>query len=481
MTGLLAAAFCYAGAMFAADNPFESAENEIYNGRFTSEKVDLRLEQSENKETGDRFFVGDLRINGISHLVLARGANGALIGTMGEIENQADGKKEFSNGASFRFMFQKQENGKYLLQIGENEASQVLTKQTFPKLETFYRGKGNTNLYVALYPKADDPRVYTGAVGFKGKSIPFTSAVSAGVLQGAMSFSDKTTNSFIIESNTESNKNSLVFITGAFKDELVIPTGGKEPTEGTKSWTVELNDKVSLNMIGVKKGTFMMGSPANEVGRESDETQHKVTLTKGFWLGECEVTQEQYEAVMGTNPSHFKGGNLPVEQVSYEDALAFCRRLTEKERAAGRLSNQYEYTLPTEAQWEYACRAGTTTALNNGTDNNFDEVAWYGSNGSGGNAGGVTHPVRDKKPNAWGFYDMHGNVWEWCLDWYGAYPTTAETDPTGASTGSGRVIRGGSWWNVPSCCRSADRLNIAPGDRNSNVGFRVCLSYSSNP
>ena len=234
-------------------------------------------------------------------------------------------------------------------------------------------------------------------------------------------------------------------------------------------------------MIGVKKGTFMMGSPANEVGRESDETQHKVTLTKGFWLGECEVTQEQYEAVMGTNPSHFKGGNLPVEQVSYEDALAFCRRLTEKERAAGRLSNQYEYTLPTEAQWEYACRAGTTTALNNGTDNNFDEVAWYGSNGSGGNAGGVTHPVRDKKPNAWGFYDMHGNVWEWCLDWYGAYPTTAETDPTGASTGSGRVIRGGSWWNVPSCCRSADRLNIAPGDRNSNVGFRVCLSYSSNP
>ena len=187
MIGLLAAAFCYAGATFAADNnPFESAEDEIYNGRFKSEKVDLRLEPSKNDQ-GERFFVGDLRINGISHLVLARGANGALIGTMGEIENKAVGKetkKEFSNGAFFRFMFQKQENEKYLLQIGENEAYETLTKQTFPKLETFYRGKGNTNLYLSLYPKTDDPRRYTGTLGFKEKTIQiYDGAVSAGVFQ----------------------------------------------------------------------------------------------------------------------------------------------------------------------------------------------------------------------------------------------------------------------------------------------------------
>ena len=138
----------------------------------------------------------------------------------------------------------------------------------------------------------------------------------------------------------------------------------------------------------------------------------------------------------GTNPSRFKGANLPVEQVSYDEALAFCRKVTEQERAAGRLPEGYEYTLPTEAQWEYACRAGTTGNY----AGNLDAMAWYS-----GNSGSTTHAVGGKQANGWGLNDMHGNVWEWCLDWYGNYAGGRVTDPRGASSGSNRVGRGGGW------------------------------------
>lgn len=466
MTGLLAAAFCWTGAVFAADNPFETAEDEIYNGRFTSEKVDLRLEQSDNKEAG-RFFVGDLRINGISHLVLARGANGALIGTMGEIENKSDGKEtkmEYANGASFRFMFQRQSDGKYLLQIGENEASQVLEKQTFPKLEKSYRGKDGLSL--KLNQKLDDPKVYTGTVGFKGRSIPFTSVVNAGVLQGTMILNTNQT-SFIIENNGD----TLFFVTGGYKDELVEE----------KILTVELNDKVSLDMVWIEPGTFTMGSPKDELGRGDDETQHQVTLTKGYWLGKYEITQAQYEIVMGKNPSedYGVGSDYPVYNVSWNDAMNFCAKLTESENAEGRLPNGYKYTLPTEAQWEYACRAGTTTALNSGKNltagdrcPEMDEVGWYYFDINDKKA----YSVGQKKPNACGLYDMHGNVMEWCLDWYGEYPTTSVTDPTGAFTGSRRVIRDGSWGHAAGSCRSAHRSSISPNiNVDYHIGFRLAL------
>ena len=467
MTGLLAAVFCWTGAVFAADNPFETAEDEIYNGRFTSEKVDLRLEQSENKETG-RFFVGDLRINGISHLVLARGASGVLTGTMGEIENQADGKKEFANGASFRFMFQRQSDGKYLLQIGENEASQVLEKQTFPKLGKSYHGKGKYGLNMTFEKTGEN--TYNGTMRFKGENISCTNiTVSAGILQGTMMFDKKHSASFTVESE---KNNSLFFITGGYKDELVEE----------KILTVNLNDKVSLDMLWIEPGTFMMGSPTDELGRHNDETQHKVTLTQGYWLGKYEVTQAQYEAVMGTNPSEFIGADLPVEKVSWNDAKEFCAKLTASEKAAGRLPEGYEYTLPTEAQWEYACRAGTTTALNSGKNLSdeyecpeVDEVGWYYYNSK---IDGIrkTHPVGQKQPNAWGLYDMHGNVWEWCLDWYGDYPTTAVTDPPGPVTGEWRVIRGGRWNYFADFCRSASRYPNHPSNYDSDIGFRVSLS-----
>ena len=222
-----------------------------------------------------------------------------------------------------------------------------------------------------------------------------------------------------------------------------------------------------------------MGSPKGELGRFIDEAQHQVTLTRGYWMGKYEVTQAQYEAIMGKNPSYFKGADLPVEQVTWYDAMTFCAKLTEQERAAGRLPEGYEYTLPTESQWEYACRAGTVHALNNGLDltdegecPNLDEVGWYV-----GNSDGMTHPVGQKKPNARGLYDMHGNVHEWCLDWYDLdYPDSAVMDPIGTNAGSKRVLRGGCWSNEANACRSAYRGYADPEFDSSRRGFRVALA-----
>ena len=249
----------------------------------------------------------------------------------------------------------------------------------------------------------------------------------------------------------------------------------------SKDMTIPLAEGVELDMIWIKPGTFIMGSPENELGRANDEDQYEVTLTQGYWLGKFEVTQAQYEAVMGKNPSYWywKGADLPVEMVCWNDAMEFCAKLTASEKAAGRLPEGYEYTLPTEAQWEYACRAGTTTALNSGKNLSseekcpeMDEVGWYKYNSDE-----ATHPVGQKQPNAWGLYDMHGNVWEWCKDWYGSYPSSAEMDPTGPDSGSDRVLRGGSWYGSASSCRSAIRIYNYPDYYLSNDhGFRVALS-----
>ena len=200
-------------------------------------------------------------------------------------------------------------------------------------------------------------------------------------------------------------------------------------------------------------GTFLMGSPESETGHEEYiETQHQVTLTKGFWMMETQVTQEQWEAVMGNNPSYYKGDDLPVEQVSWNDCQKFCEKCTQL---------GLPVQLPTEAQWEYACRAGTTGAH----AGRLKKIAWYDCS--------ETHPVGTKKSNAWGLYDMHGNVWEWCQDWFDDYPRGSVTDPIGPSSGSDRVGRGGGWSSSASCCRSANRYNLDPGHRDRNLGFRV--------
>jgi formylglycine-generating enzyme required for sulfatase activity len=235
--------------------------------------------------------------------------------------------------------------------------------------------------------------------------------------------------------------------------------------EEGQGWTVpELN----LEMAYIRPGTFTMGS---EYGDGNEKPLTRVTLTQGYWLGKTEVTQAQWEALMGSNPSNFKGADRPVEQVSWNDAIEFCRKLAERERSAGRLPEGYEYTLPTDAQWEYACRAGTTGDY----AGNLDAMAWYESN-----SGSQTHAVSAKQPNAWGLYDMHGNVWEWCRDWKGDYPGGSVRDPTGPASGSLRVRRGGCWLSTARNCRSAGRDGNDPGNRLYFLGFRLALAPSSN-
>ena len=229
-----------------------------------------------------------------------------------------------------------------------------------------------------------------------------------------------------------------------------------------EAWAVE---GVGVTLVPIAGGTFSMGSMS---GGSDEQPVTKVTLSP-FWLAKTEVTQAQWEAVMGSNPSYFKGGQLPVENVSWDDAMEFCRKLTERERQAGRLPTGTIYTLQTEAQWEYACRAGTTGDYAGG----LDAMAWYSKN-----SGVTTRAVGTMRANAWGLHDMHGNVWEWCLDWYGPYSGGRVTDPKGAPSGTIRVYRGGSWNVGANYARSAFRYDEYgyPDYRFNGFGFRPARS-----
>ena len=224
-----------------------------------------------------------------------------------------------------------------------------------------------------------------------------------------------------------------------------------------ESWT----NSLGMEFMWIEAGRFMMGSPEDEEGRFADELQHEVRISEGFWMGKYEVTQGEWEAVMGANPSDFKncGPRCPVDSVSWIDAEEFIRRLNGRESGKG-----YRYQLPTEAEWEYAARAGTTGARYGV----LDLIAWYGDN-----SGFETHPVGEKQANAWGLHDMLGNVYEWTADWSGGYPSSSVTDPHGPSTGSYRVSRGGGWYSIAGLVRSADRINSSPGDRYYDIGFRL--------
>ena len=244
----------------------------------------------------------------------------------------------------------------------------------------------------------------------------------------------------------------------------------------------KFTNSIGIEFASIPAGKFLMGSPATEKERSPNETQHEVTLTQGFLMGVHEVTQAQYAQVMGKNPSDFQGDNLPVETVSYKDALEFCQKLSDlpAEKAAGR-----KYRLPTEAEWEYCCRAGTSTPFHfgnelNGTQANCDGEFPYGTTQKGPSLG-KTSPVGSYPPNAWGLHDMHGNVWEWCADRYGDYPKGPITDPLGSEVGSYCVFRGGSWNDVAAICRSADRFRDDPSLRDGRVGFRLALSSSGIP
>lgn len=225
-------------------------------------------------------------------------------------------------------------------------------------------------------------------------------------------------------------------------------------------------------------GSFTMGSPSDEEGRYDGETQNKVTLTKGFWISETEVTQGLWQEVMGFNPSSNKAGpEYPVENVSWNDCQDFIRKLNSRYSQGG-----FKWALPTEAQWEYACRAGTTTAYFWGNALNGDMANCDGNFPCGTDTKGQylehTMPVQSYEPNAWGLYDMHGNVYEWCADWSGTYPEGAVTDPKGPLTGSRRVHRGGSWSSDARYCRSARRGRLVPGYRFSHLGLRLAVVQS---
>jgi formylglycine-generating enzyme required for sulfatase activity/serine/threonine protein kinase len=256
------------------------------------------------------------------------------------------------------------------------------------------------------------------------------------------------------------------------------PFDAEKAKEHQQAWAdhrnieVETTNSIGMKLVLIPPGDFQMGSPQDENGRYDDEgPQHWVRITKPFYLGVYAVTQEEYERVMGNNPSGFKKSEeadkqrFPVENVSWEDAKKFCEQLSAlpKEREQGHV-----YRLPTEAQWEYACRAGSITRYCFGDDvSKLKDYAWYGSNGG-------THPVGKKRPNAFGLYDMHGNVWQWCEDWFGSYAASAVVDPTGPASGSCRVDRGGGWDVVAGGCRSAYRFD-SPGLRGYSLGFRVSL------
>jgi formylglycine-generating enzyme required for sulfatase activity len=245
---------------------------------------------------------------------------------------------------------------------------------------------------------------------------------------------------------------------------------------------------ITPELVSLQPGSFLMGSPEDELGRLGHEAQHTVLLTHPFAIGATEVTQAQWRSVMGDDPSYFDGcDDCPVEQVSWFDAVAYCNTLSQLEGLeavyrldAGRViwvQTVSGYRLPTEAEWEYACRAGTTTAFYNGgisvtgcdIDPNLDAIGWYC-----GNDRWRTEEAAGKLPNAWELFDMSGNVWEWCWDWYEYdYPAGPLVDPCGPENGELKVTRGGSWYRLAQRCRSANRDFHAPGDRNTVVGFRV--------
>jgi len=261
-------------------------------------------------------------------------------------------------------------------------------------------------------------------------------------------------------------------------------------------------NSVAGNMVWIQGGTFTMGSPASEPGHFDWESPDRQVTVSGFYIGKYEVTQKEYQEVTGRNPSWFKGGNLPVEQVSWYDAVEYCNNRSRKEGLNPAYTidknksdpnntdgfdnlrwtvtwnrNANGYRLPTEAEWEYACRAGTTTPFNTGNNITTSQANYNGNYPYEDNAAGEyrqkTTPVGSFAANGWGLYDMHGNVWEWCWDLYGTYASGAQTDPVGESKWPFRAYRGGGWYNEGRRLRSADRSNSFPSFRFYNLGFRL--------
>jgi formylglycine-generating enzyme required for sulfatase activity len=256
-----------------------------------------------------------------------------------------------------------------------------------------------------------------------------------------------------------------------------------EPSPAAKDVGISRRTRLGADIFGsfndsfvlVSPGTFSMGSPEYETGRYGDETLHEVTISKEFYMQKTPVTQGQWKAVMGNNPASFRdeGADLPIECISWNECEEFLRKLNS--------GKEGKYRLPTEAEWEYACRAGSGTPFGNGEISEVycgrDAVLWE-SGWYCGNSDRKSRPVAGKAPNEWGIYDMHGNIAEWCRDWYGDYPSEPRTDPGGPASGPGKVVRGGSWFSNAKNCRSAARFHWPPNRKSDFIGFRLVREVS---
>jgi formylglycine-generating enzyme required for sulfatase activity len=253
---------------------------------------------------------------------------------------------------------------------------------------------------------------------------------------------------------------------------------------GTRSGEIRAENSIGIKMVWLSADSFTMGSPLQEVGRFSNEGQVEVKLTEGFWLGQTEISQSQWTQLMGTSPWRGKsnvreGKNFAASFISWEDATSFVQKLNSKERGSGSLPDDWEYALPTEAQWEYACRGGKKSAFSFGDDpSEFHLYGWSAENAfEKGEA--YSHEVGKKRPNEFGLYDMHGNVWEWCKDNFGA-KLSGGPNPITENGGPLRVNRGGGWNFATKCCRSASRLTDSADSSYNNLGFRIALVRSRN-
>jgi len=325
-----------------------------------------------------------------------------------------------------------------------------------------------TRKYVpaAAKPIEDAPEAACTELGdwYKGLADQATASASKGaMLQRAKAYYERFVDLHKVDDVARAGATLML---KKIEDALAKLGRAPEPKSGSASLTLDLGNGVTMKLVLIRPGTFVMGSPGSEQGHKADEgPQHQVTISKPFYMGVTEVTQAQYEAVMGTNHSQFKGPTNPAENVSWEDAVDFCRKLSEKTGKTVR--------LPTEAEWEYACRAGSKTRFSFGdSESVLGNYAWYKSN-----SGNNTHPVGQKKPNPWGLYDMLGNVAEWCADRCGSYSGESSTDPQGPGSGGPRVARGGSWGNDDTnSFRCAFRLSIAPVFRGGRTGFRCAMT-----
>ena len=347
---------------------------------------------------------------------------------------------------------------------------------------------GDENTVVTIHKGSTDNRTYTAHY------TPISYSISYDLCGGELGVGlanpanyDITSATISLYNPTRPNHDFIGWVgTGidVVASDVTILTGSKDDRSYVASWsakavlTYNLSNSITIELKRCPAGTFMMGSSESELGHDSNEVQHQVTLTQDFYIGTYEVTQEQYVAVMGNNPSGSTGDKKPVEKVNWANAKAFCNWMNSN-IASSSLPDGYYFNLPSDAQWEYACRAGTTQSLNSGKDiapvndvcANLDELGWYS-----GNSGGETHIVGQKQPNDWGLYDMHGNVLEWTRDYYrDYYATVSEIDPEGAASGESVVNRGGYYNATPDKCRSAYRSLNKDWAEFPIIGFRLAV------